>query len=365
MRERREDRGTGPAAEPHQGRRFPLRRPEGLKPPIPRYSAVLAPASKPTVLFLGVQSKSAEILQKAIGDLFQGTSGDAPVYVDYAIFTDKRGYLNRIAALYWLDVREFVRWCESPDLAVWRAGMAETPSVGFWWEPIVVNASRMETITFEQFRRGFSGCPHLDLATTTCSGYWGAARDRVPAAAHDLFEPTVVAADPVCAPAELVVIRPPKNMVVIRSGVSWEDCEGEQLRDYQEHIKPRLDAGMEFLRDHPRETGCFSLRQVRCLSFDGVSLAEAYSLGAFVSMDHLETWAKDHPTHLAIYMRAMAARRKYQEKLQLRTYNEIFIVDADNPPFEYVHCHADTGLMPYAQMFNRPDRNENLCASWA
>jgi hypothetical protein len=60
--------------------------------------------------------------------------------------------------------------------------------------------------------------------------------------------------------------------------------------------------------------------------------------------------AKDHPSHLAIYTRALAARKKYLENLQLRTYNEIFIVDAGNPPFEYFNCHPRTGLLPYARM---------------
>jgi hypothetical protein len=32
----------------------------------------------------------------------------------------------------------------------------------------------------------------------------------------------------------------------------------------------------------------------------------------------------------------------------MRTYNEIFIVDAGNPPFEYFNCHPRTGLLPYA-----------------
>jgi hypothetical protein len=142
-------------------------------------------------------------------------------------------------------------------------------------------------------------------------------------------------------------IQPPKNMAVIRSGVSWEHGEGEQLKDYRERIRPALDAGMDYLRNNPRDTGCFALRQVNCISGPGDELAEACSLGAFVSLARLESWAKDHPSHLAIHTRAMAARRKYQDQRQLRTYNEIFIVEANNPPF---NCHSRTGLLPYAQM---------------
>ena len=329
-------------------RRFPLRRPDGHQPPVPRYSAVLPDTTKVAVLFLGVQSKSVEMARE-LTDAIPIDGDDRPVYVDRAAFTDEQGALNRIVALYWLDDRTYARWQNSARVVAWRTKAACMPSAGFWWEPVVVDASRMETIAFKEYRRGFSGCPHTELATTLCSGYWGAARDRIPAAAYDLFEATPTAIE--TSTSLHTMVQPPKNLAVIRSGVSWADCEGEQLKDYQEQIKPKLDAGMDFLRDHPHETGCFSLRQVECVTSDGAALGEAYSLGAFVSIGHLESWAKDHPTHLAIYTRAMAARRKYQDKLQLRTYNEIFIVDADNPPFEYVNCHAHTGLLPYLTLF--------------
>ena len=189
------------------------------------------------------------------------------------------------------------------------------------------------------------------MPNTEGTGYWGAARDRIPASAYDLFERTDIAAEPEAGDAKIPYrkIQPPKNMTVIRSGVTWKDCEGEQLQEYQERIRPALDAGMEYLRTHPRETGCFALRQVGCVSSSGEELAEGYSLGAFVSLGHLEAWSKDHPSHLAIYTRAIAARRKYQDKLQMRTYNEIFIVDAHNPRFEYFNCHPRTGLLPYAR----------------
>jgi aldoxime dehydratase len=330
---------------------FPLRQPEGHKPPITRYSAILPQQENVAVLFLGVQSTDAEALQTAsFADLLgDGSAYPAPVYTDFASFTDPQGYLNRIAALYWLKSELFSAWLQLPGVTEWRARVGGLSSVGLWWEPVIVNADYMETIAFKEFRRGFSGCPVSGLATTERSGYWGAARDRIPAAAHDLFEPAGAPVEPQGGVSKIRhrKIQPPKNMAVIRSGVSWEYCEGEQLKDYQERIKPALDAGMEYLRINPRDTGCIALRQVNCIGRDGGELAEGYSLGAFVSLGHLESWAKNHPSHLAIYTRAIAARRKYQDALQLRTYNEIFIIEANNPPFEYFNCHSQTGLLRY------------------
>jgi hypothetical protein len=345
------------ASEPGcPARLYPLRRPEGHAPPIPRYSAVLPQQDKVAVLFMGVQSTDAAALREVSFDGLKAGGEAAPVYVDYATFTDPQGYLNRVAALYWLKAADFSAWSKQPAIGEWRARIAGLSPIGLWWEPVAVAADYMETIAFKEYLRGFSGCP-VGFANTEGTGYWGAARDRIPAAAYDLFDGADVVAEPDAAATKIPYrkIQPPKNMTVIRSGVTWEHCEGEQLKDYQERIRPALDAGMEYLRTNPRDTGCFALRQVGCVSPTGDELAEGYSLGAFVSLGHLESWAKDHPSHLAIYTRALAARKKYQEKLQLRTYNEIFIVDANNPPFEYFNCHPRTGLLPYAGALDRAE----------
>ena len=270
---------------------YPLRRPEGHTPPIPRYSAVLPQQDKVAVLFMGVQSTDAATLRNVSFDQLLKAGGDAaPVYADQATFTDPQNYLNRVAALYWLKAKDFDAWSKRPEVAEWRARVTESSSVGLWWEPVAVDADYMETIAFKEFLRGFSGCP-VGFATTEGTGYWGAARDRIPAAAHDLFEPADVAAEPEAGASKIPYrkIQPPKNMTVIRSGVSWEHCEGEQLRDYEQRIRPALDAGMDYLRNNPRDTGCFALRQVGCVNASGDKIAEGYSLGAFVSLAHLES----------------------------------------------------------------------------
>lgn len=324
-------------------RRFPLRIPENHKPPIARYSAAIADNEEIAVLFLGIQSQSREKISEALKDIPAGVGEHAPVYADHARFTDQQGYLNHIVALYWLDASSFEVWSKSERVLQWRA--AASARAGISWEPVVLHGERMETISFDEFRRGFSGCPAMPMKPTIHSGYWGAARDRIPAAANDLFEPGSASAAEVAREGAHVRMQPPENMAVIRSGVSWRDCVGEQLADYRDHLRPKLDAGMEYLRRHPEETGCISLRQVTAVDTAEEEQPEGYSLGFFSSLAALEKWAKDHPSHLAIYTRAMAARRKYQDKLQLRTYNEIFVIGKYNPPFEYFGCHPNTGLL--------------------
>jgi len=333
---------------------LPLRRPEGHSPPIPRYSADLQAGKKIAVLFVGVQGRSIEVVRQAnLSELCNNSEPQltAPDYLDNAEYVDPEGYINHIAALYWLEASKFHEWLKSQTVARWRARIYAEQSIGIWWKPIAISTERLETITFKEYRRGVSACPAPELVLTPGTGYWGAARDRIPASAHDRFEPSISELDILRPPTRSfgrhLVVQPPMNMIVIRSGVSWASCRDEQLKDYHQHIKPKLDAGMDYLRRFPQETGCCVLRQVVCTTPQGDALEEAYSLGCFISMEHLERWAKDHPTHLAIYSRAMAARRKYQDRLELRTYNEIFVLESDNPAFEYVNCHPRTGLLPY------------------
>jgi hypothetical protein len=101
---------------------FPLRRPEGHKPPISRYSAILPRQDKVAVLFLGVQATDAEALREAKFVELVSAGGDlAPVYADFAGFADPQGYLNRVAALYWLKAKDFTAWSKLPAVAEWRA----------------------------------------------------------------------------------------------------------------------------------------------------------------------------------------------------------------------------------------------------
>jgi len=157
---------------------YPLRRPQGHTPPVPRYSAVLPQQDKVAVLFTGVQATDAAALRDgAFDDLLKAAGDAAPVYADFATFTDPQNYLNRVAALYWLKAADFTAWSKRPDVAEWRARVARLSSVGLWWEPVAVDADYMETIAFKEFLRGFSGCP-VGFAGNV---HWGARRGRRPA----------------------------------------------------------------------------------------------------------------------------------------------------------------------------------------
>jgi aldoxime dehydratase len=330
-------------------------KPPGHIPAIQRYSARTASTAPKAALFVGVQANSVDAIDDSgfrqwIYNVARPENGVESA--DFAGFTDAQGYPNHFAALYWTDVDGFKTWSRSDEVrSWWDRPDASNGAVGYWWEPVIVPNDRWETIAFREYVRGISACPKFTLEPINESGYWGAARDRIPLSPFDRMGPSIERLDgarkPPASEGARIFVKPPKNLAVIRSGVSWEKCGPQQLKDFQTALRPKLDAGMEYLRQHPVETGCCSLRQVTCLEWDGSELKEAYSLGHFLSFGHLERWARDHPTHHAIYARAMADRKKHGEKLELRTYHEVYVLDDNNPPFEYVNCHPATGILPY------------------
>ncbi|MEO9650562.1 MAG: phenylacetaldoxime dehydratase family protein [Roseobacter sp.] len=333
---------------------YPMQKPEGHQAAIQRYSSrVDTSVERIRMLILGCQySADADNVKTAfkatMADVFKH-AGD-PLHHDQAIFHDDQGFQTVLAVLYWQDESAFKIWQEEFD--VWWAAQDPAKMLhGMWLESFSVPPAYRETNVFKEYIRGLSACPMSKIAPMDESGYWGAARDRFEASAYDTFKPT--------RPSELtfdprretqgkrIIVRDiPDDMCVIRSGVTWEYCGAEQLNSYETNLKPKLDAGMDYLRGNPQETGCCSLRQVVCLDETGAEQKEAYSLGIFRTFGHLEKWAHDHPTHLAIYTRALAERKKYQENLELLTYHEIYVLNSDLR-CEYLNCHPETGLLPY------------------
>ena len=338
-----------------KARVFPRQMPAGHEPVVQRYSARLPEGTRAVhVLCLGYQAAGTDrdgakqFLTEA-SQLFATASG--PVHHDFSSFVDPEGYATVLAVAYWLEPEVHDAWRSSEVVSGWWSNPSRDAGPGgYFLESMSVSVDHLETIAFKEYVRGLSACPANTISAILESGYWGAARDRIPASAFDALgsaHTAPLAFDlAVESTGRRVTVIPPANMVAIRSGVSWADCGAEQLASYEKNVKPKLDRGMEYLRTHPADSGCFSLRQVDVIDPDGTPRKEGYSLGYFLSLGHLETWSRSHPTHLAIYARAMAERKKYREKLELRTYHEVYVVDGD-VRFEYVNCHPRTGLLPF------------------
>ncbi len=338
-----------------ESRVYPMAKPEGFVPAVQRYSARFDPElQRFQVLMLGMQTppdsddgETAVRFLSEVSSLFAINGG--PDHYDFARFVDERGAVNRFATAYWADRSSYLRWAGSDDVQRWWTDPAKRAGeCGYFWEPLPAMVELTETIAFKEYIRGLSACPMSSVEPMGESGYWGAARDRMPRSATDDLAAPELTLTPVRYDAPTignhVRVQPPERYVLIRSGQSWAECGPEQLASYEENVRPRLDEGMEFLRTNPVDVGCWSLRQVEVITADDGDTMETYVAGHFVSLAHLEAWAHTHPTHLAIYGQAQAERIKYKENLELRTYHEVYVVEEPDA-FEYINCHDSTGAL--------------------
>lgn len=331
---------------------FPMTKSEGFVPSVQRYTARFDTGAVAfEVLFLGVQSPSADDpaidrFMRDVVELFAAAAG--PAHFDFARYEDEAGYTNQLAVAYWANHASYQRWWYSALVADWwSADEKLNGSAGYFAEPLPVNSDALETIAFREYIRGLSACPMNSVEPTGESGYWGAARDRIPRSAVDRFVSSGQSLSEdvaVTSRGHRVCVTPPANYCVIRSGVSWEACGPEQLTSYRSNLEPKLNAGMDYLRSNPVDANCWSLRQVRVVDQGGNPAPETYVAGHFVSLSDLEGWAHHHPTHLAIFGQAQKERIKYQDDLELRTYHEVYIVQQP-AAFEYVNCHSQTGAL--------------------
>jgi aldoxime dehydratase len=86
---------------------------------------------------------------------------------------------------------------------------------------------------------------------------------------------------------------------------------------------------------------------VRHRNREGRLLDESSVVGTFLSLHALERWAESHTTHKAIYAEAFRQLRTYQERRELRTWHEVFVLRPEGQRFEYLNCHPQTGILSY------------------
>ena len=222
---------------------------------------------------------------------------------------------------------------------------------GYFREILTVPTDRFETIYTYNTQVGVArtGCPAVGPIRE--HNYWGSMRDRLQVSADDpLLSAHGEQLPRLGAAATLgrrLRVKVPENLAIIRSGQDWTDCASAELAEYNDSVRPALIEGMNFLRDHPDETGCCDLRFAEESAQDGAALKKTFGLGYFLTLGHLEKWAAMHPTHLAIFAKFLTMVRDHGKDLKLKLWHEVSVLPAASQVFEYINCHPGTGLLPY------------------
>jgi aldoxime dehydratase len=323
---------------------------DGYQPPYPVWVARADTSVLQVVMgYFGVQFNKQELHGKACMALDRILSSFAvpngPGHFDIARFKDSYGYENMVAIAYWTDPENFTQWQTSPDVESWWDSEERTEGeLGYFREVLKPHMAHFET--------AFSSSDVLEgvgVVMGKLSGeiqehaYWGGMRDRIPLAQTDTLQPqgTLSALNT----GKRIRLAGHENLAVIRSGQDWEDTTGKERDLYLKDMEPTLRTGMDFLHNTGWNIGCYSNRYMQHIGRDGQIIEKSFGLSYWRSLSDLEEWSKSHPTHVAIFGTFMRIVQELEFQMKLRTYHEVSVLKADEQEYEYINCHANTGLL--------------------
>jgi aldoxime dehydratase len=331
----------------------PRHMPPDWKPPASAWAASFAQQTIPVVMaYFGTQLGKHDDgrRESPLHEFF--ACADGPDNLESANYIDRSGCGNLILSAYWTNPASYERWSMQSGFDAWWNDSARVKDPqGYFREILTVPTDRFETISTYNTQVGVArtGCPIVGPIRE--HNYWGSMRDRLQVSdgdallsAHGEQLPRLGAEGTL---DRRLRVKVPENLAIIRSGQDWTDCAGAELTEYNDSVRPALIEGMNFLRDHPGETGCCDLRFAEESARDGAAFKKTFGLGYFLTLGHLEKWAATHPTHLAIFAKFLTMVRAHGKELKLKLWHEVSVLPAAGQVFKYINCHHGTGLLPY------------------
>lgn len=343
-------------------RTLPTSTPAGYVPPFPAYSAQFGKDVASLVMAtIGAQFATSDDDDGAavskLKTFLESPAEDAdsrPAFSEWAAVTDRKGFYNVAAMAYWKSSGAYQRWTVESGFKTWWDSLeAQDQKHGWFLEVFLPTMDRLETVFSDNqvpegvahMREGVGGPIQEHV-------YWGSMRDRLAVAQTDALDGEKAGTRPDQPIATTNVprrIRVPgkKNLAVIRSGQDWLDTSAEERELYLSTMHPVLVKGMDFLRDHGDEVGCYSCRFMAIVNpvTRKADKDRTFGLAYFDELGSLERWSKDHPTHLQIFGGFIKYAARLNGNVTLRLFHEVLVLRPEQQMFEYISCHPDTGIL--------------------
>lgn len=326
----------------------PMSMKKGWKPPYPSFSARFDQSWHDIgVVIFGIQGPNDRPHRTQIHDVGQKlmtetAKSEEVLFRDQAEFMDSANMINRIIVCYFAGNQKS-RQIASNLGDNWLKNSTSQTVLGFYVEHIWPTMDRIETLYSSDHVQGVANLAVRLSGEIREHGYWGSARDRLPAAQIDPLAPGRGLRN---VRENIVEVRDIHNLCLIRSGQDWSETTGEERFMYEEEVEPVLSAGMDFLTHSGAEAGCISNRYVRVLDEQGHQLDQSYGMSWWHSMESLDDWARAHPTHKAIFGVAMRYLGEHGGSGHLKLTHEVFVVEKAQGHFRYINCHPGTGVLP-------------------
>ncbi|KAM0452344.1 hypothetical protein ACHAO4_005555 [Trichoderma viride] len=272
-----------------ENRELPLNQPNNWQVKFPRYMVELPEdVNDISIAYIGIQPRHEENPAKGIHtelhahvtsavqrkvvakieDWVRQESGELAPILWEKMYVEAGYDLpdTEIYICYWTDKDVAVAATKSLNLQQLYKSLSssEQEVIGLWRESLSIPKPRIETVySGNDYQPGIASIPGAAQVGHKFTGYWGAARDRLPASSHDLFEPEYKLGTPNFEKDTKGRVMEGENKVSvahIRSGQFWERCKDDEREAYESTLEPILREGMTFLEENAEETGDIGLR---------------------------------------------------------------------------------------------------------
>ena len=306
---------------------------------------------------IGFQKKT-EVLQsddsrKTLASFISQEVGDVtPQHWDLATVVDRSGYHNITAIVYWKSASDHNAWIDKSGFGAFWKDLKPSSEIGWFMEVFSPSIDRLETVFSDnEVPEGIAHMRESISGPLQEHVYWGSMRDRLPASQTDSLvgdRISISEGDIILDPEfKRVHVAGRNNLAMIRSGQDWSNTNSRERELYLKTMHPVLIKGMQFLTHEGSAVGCFSNRFMKVVNMEGSSepTDKTFGLGYFDDMASLEGWSKQHKTHLDIFGRFIQYAAELQNNVQLRLFHEVMVLQPEQQFFEYVGCHAGTGML--------------------
>ncbi len=305
---------------------------------------------------IGLQSQDSNLFLKhkvLIKDSFSLQNG--PIHFDRAIFQDTSHYENYVFMAYWDNPETYKAWLENAEVQEWWAGnqLDSDDKVGMFIEVATIPMTHFETI--HSTKNNDSGVTHfLPLEQTKTHAFWGSMRKRMQASETDKLEPTHTAPLAEQVKKETfgkhLKVSAPSNICLIRTAQDWTHCNDEEKDTYLNLVEPSLQKAYSFLQKNPEETGAITPKFLYEVNENGEKLEKTCVVSFFLSMQHLEKWTHEHPTHIALFGTFAEMLKRHNFTVDLSLWHEVSVLQTEEVSLEYINCHPKTGFLPYFEV---------------
>ncbi|KAL4804135.1 hem-containing dehydratase protein [Aspergillus unguis] len=351
-------------------RKYPLAKPPGHKPPVPRWTLEFESPSPLYTAYIGVQihrQNADSDTERAFNSAIEAVqawikSASSPERrIETFVHLEGDDIPGAIVwVVYWKNSTDYESSMKTLDLNTIYKSVHNT-SIGLWSETFTTPVSRLETnYSGTDYLPGLARLPGSSTSEHTRTAYWGAARDRIPDSGHDAFErlqrEEEAPLDPVTLGKRISGTNSFDNIVHIRSGQFWGNCSNTEAEAYETKLEPALREGLRYVWENRQDSGAMGLRFLRNkhINIAGPDTEheakETCAAGFFRNLEDLERWAKRHPSHLAIFNGALRHAKEFGPERKFRTWHEVSILKKGEIKFEYVNCFPETGVLRFMKL---------------